>query len=177
MPINVPALIIPAGGNPNRDRTQTIPGEAPAGEYTYYAFIGDYPWFVKYYHLFIFTKEGGDNDGFVIDQSRWICTGEDFPGEQSSFSDTPNECCLLSTFPNPFNPSTELTYSLQSSGEVSLTIFDITGCEVFMLLDGYELAGTHSITWNAEQFPSGIYFARLTSENGQTQTQKLVLMK
>ena len=96
---------------------------------------------------------------------------EDFGNNQ------PSSFTLHPCSPNPFNPSTELTYSIQSSGEVSLAIFDITGCEVFTLIDGYQSAGTHKITWNAENFPSGIYFARLTSENGQTQTQKLVLMK
>ena len=79
--------------------------------------------------------------------------------------------------PNPFNPTTELTYTIPASGEVSLTIYDIQGREVDVLLGGYQSSGEHSIVWDAKNLPSGIYFARLSSTNGQTQTRKLVLMK
>ena len=117
------------------------------------------------------SYSNGDSDVWLIRLDSEGSLVEGFGDNQ------PSSFILHPCSPNPFNPSTELTYSIQSSGEVSLAIFDITGCEVFTLIDGYQSAGTHKITWNAEQFPSGIYFARLTSENGQTQTQKLVLMK
>ena len=84
---------------------------------------------------------------------------------------------ICKSFPNPFNPTTELTYTIPASGEVSLTIYDIQGREVDVLLGGYQSSGEHSIVWDAKNLPSGIYFARLSSTNGQTQTRKLVLMK
>ena len=79
-------------------------------------------------------------------------------------------------YPNPFNPETTLNWSLPKSGEVSLTIFDIQGRVVARLIDGYQPAGSHEITWNAQNFTSGIYFARLTA-NDLTQTQKLLFIK
>ena len=79
--------------------------------------------------------------------------------------------------PNPFNPSTELTYTLPSSREATLTIYDIAGREVVRLIEGQQSPGEHSIIWDAGDMPSGIYFARLSTANGQSQTQKLVLMK
>lgn len=82
-----------------------------------------------------------------------------------------------SAFPNPFNPATELTYTIPASGEVSLIIYDIQGREAARLIDGFQSAGSHKITWNADNLPSGIYFARLSTANGQSQTRKLVLMK
>ena len=83
----------------------------------------------------------------------------------------------IEAFPNPFNPATELTYTIPLSGEVTLTIYDIQGREVSTLLNGFQPAGSHKITFDAEDLPSGIYFARLSTANGQTKTQKLVLMK
>ena len=79
-------------------------------------------------------------------------------------------------YPNPFNPATTLQYTLPLSGDVSLVIFDLQGREVSRLMEGFQTAGTHSITWNAESAASGIYFARLTvGEN--VQTQELLLLK
>ena len=83
---------------------------------------------------------------------------------------------LSAPHPNPFNPSTTLSYSLPSPSDVVLTIFEITGREIAQLVDDYKTAGTHNITWNAENFTSGIYFARLTAGDF-TQTQKLLLIK
>ena len=109
---------------------------------------------------------------------------EDFSGwgfevlenSASSYS-LPVEFGIESVYPNPFNPSTELTYTLPSSGEVTLTIYDLQGREVETLLTGHQTAGSHSITWNASGLGSGIYFARLTSENGTTMTRKLLYLK
>ena len=83
---------------------------------------------------------------------------------------------LFQNYPNPFNPETNIAFELPKPGEVSLVIYDIQGKEVARLVDEYKPAGSHSITWNAEGFTSGIYFARLTAGNF-TQTQKLLLIK
>ena len=83
----------------------------------------------------------------------------------------------IEAFPNPFNPITEITYTIPLSGEVSLTIYDIRGREVEKLIEGQQSPGKHTITWNAENLPSGLYFARLSTANGRVQTRKLVLMK
>ncbi|MBC8277483.1 MAG: T9SS type A sorting domain-containing protein [FCB group bacterium] len=113
----------------------------------------------------------GEGDVWLIKVDAEGTLVEDFGMNQ------PSSFILHPCNPNPFNPSTELTYSIQSSGEINLAIFDITGSEVSPLINGFQSAGLYKTTWNAKTFPSGIYFARLTSSNGQVQTQKLVLMK
>ena len=98
------------------------------------------------------------------------------PVEMNELPEIPTAFSLNQNFPNPFNPTTSLSFTIPASGEVSITIYDIQGREIERLVEGRHQAGTHEISWNASDLPSGIYFARLTS-NGQHQTRKLVLMK
>ena len=88
----------------------------------------------------------------------------------------PKSYSLFQNYPNPFNPETSLSFELPEAGKVSLIVYDVQGREIAKLVDEYKPAGSHSITWNAEGFTSGIYFARLTAGNF-TQTQKLLLIK
>jgi len=92
-----------------------------------------------------------------------------------STSDMSLEFILFPT-PNPFNPSTSLSYSLPASGEIALTIYDIQGREVAALFEGYQAAGNHQAVFDGSQFASGIYFAVLQSGEFR-QAQKLALIK
>jgi len=86
--------------------------------------------------------------------------------------------CIIfySAYPNPFNPTTTLSFVLPEAGEVLLAVYDITGREVASLVNGHISSGEHSVVWDANGMSSGIYFARL--ESGKTQmTQKLLLIK
>jgi len=76
---------------------------------------------------------------------------------------------LAQNVPNPFNPATEIAYSLARPGYVSLVVFSTSGKVVRTLVDGFEAAGPHLATWDgtsdeADKLPSGIYFYRLTTE-------------
>jgi hypothetical protein len=82
----------------------------------------------------------------------------------------------LSVFPNPFNPSTTLTYTLLQAGKATLKIFDLLGREVTTLASGTQTAGSHSIVWNAPNQPSGIYLSVL-EVNGIHTVKKLILIK
>ena len=82
----------------------------------------------------------------------------------------------LNAYPNPFNPETKLTYSLPVSGEVILNIYNITGKQVDTLVQGHQSSGSHEITFNASNLPSGVYFARLEWGGGSL-TEKLLLIK
>jgi len=83
---------------------------------------------------------------------------------------------IVSAYPNPFNAQTIINYNLSSAGSVTLDIYDLLGRKVQTLAEGYQAAGNHQVTWNAESVSSGVYFAKL-SANDQTQSQKLVLLK
>lgn len=88
----------------------------------------------------------------------------------------PHSLKLNSPNPNPFNPSTTITFDLPELIKISLIIYNIQGKEVAHLADGWFEAGTHSVDFQAAYLTSGIYFARLTTGNF-TQTQKLLLVK
>lgn len=82
----------------------------------------------------------------------------------------------LSSFPNPFNPSTRIQYRLASDGPVSLKVYDVLGREVVSLVDEVKSAGTYTVTWDASRLPSGIYFTRLETA-GKALVKKIMLVK
>ena len=88
----------------------------------------------------------------------------------------PMACGLLQNYPNPFNTSTTLSYMQPQSGPVSIAIYNLLGQRVATIFDGEKQAGRHTITWDAEGFPTGVYFARL--EAGKySDNIKMVLLK
>jgi hypothetical protein len=82
----------------------------------------------------------------------------------------------LSAYPNPFNPTTTLAFSLPSAGRVKLQVYDLTGRLVTTLADRVLAAGNHTYSLDATACPSGIYFARLSGPSVSV-THKLVLLK
>jgi len=88
----------------------------------------------------------------------------------------PTDYELQQNFPNPFNPSTKIQFSIPEEGFVSLDVFNSLGEKVSTLVSESLNAGTYKYDWNASVLPSGIYFYSLTAENFK-QTKKLVLMK
>jgi hypothetical protein len=88
----------------------------------------------------------------------------------------PVEYRLSQNYPNPFNPQTSIRYTLPTSGHVRLTVFDLLGRSLMILIDEYQEAGNKSVTFDATVFPSGMYFYRL--EAGRfTECKKMILMK
>lgn len=88
----------------------------------------------------------------------------------------PERMRLEPAYPNPFNPSTTLTFVLIETGPVRLSIYDITGREVTTLVDGFKADGEYQIKWNAGSQASGIYFCQLR-QGGRRTVQKLVLAR
>jgi hypothetical protein len=78
--------------------------------------------------------------------------------------------------PNPFNPTTRISYSLPTEGLVILSIYDLAGRLVENLVDGVKTAGEHVVEWDASAMPSGIYFCRM-QVGDFSETRKLVLLK
>jgi hypothetical protein len=95
-------------------------------------------------------------------------------GDDESF--LPDVFALNQNFPNPFNPSTVISFSLPKQGAVTLKVFNILGQEVETLLDNVLSAGTHSVTWVADRQASGVYFYRLAFQ-GQVLTRKMTFLK
>ncbi|MDH4156463.1 MAG: T9SS type A sorting domain-containing protein [candidate division Zixibacteria bacterium] len=83
---------------------------------------------------------------------------------------------LSSNYPNPFNPITSIEYSLPTTANVKLEIFNVLGQKVTTLVDGEQNAGHYSVSWDASNASTGIYFYRLSSA-GFTETRKMILLK
>jgi endonuclease/exonuclease/phosphatase family metal-dependent hydrolase len=88
----------------------------------------------------------------------------------------PKEFVLYPAYPNPFNPTTTIRFSIAVTHASLLEIYDITGQVVETLVNERLLSGKHEIIWNASNQSSGVYFARLSNSTFQ-QTQKLILLK
>jgi hypothetical protein len=83
---------------------------------------------------------------------------------------------LSDAYPNPFNPSTAINYSVANNSHVEIMIYDAAGRLVEELVNGHKDGGSYSITWNATSQASGMYFAKMVAGD-VIQTQKLVLLK
>lgn len=88
----------------------------------------------------------------------------------------PTEYELYQNFPNPFNPTTSVSFYLPEGGYVTLKVYNVLGVEVGSLFEGRMSSGTHSVAWDAQDVPSGIYVYRLTA-GSFTAVKKMVLMK
>jgi flagellar hook assembly protein FlgD len=83
---------------------------------------------------------------------------------------------FCSNYPNPFNPTTTITYSLPKKSFVKLSIYDLLGREITTLVNEETHSGTHQVTWNAQNVPSGIYFYNITPGN-YSKTNKMIFLK
>ncbi len=88
---------------------------------------------------------------------------------------------LDENYPNPFNPNTQIQYTLKKPGNISLKIYDIQGRQIRTLLDVFQAEGSHTIVWdgkndNKRDVPSGVYFCRLIS-GSYTHTIRMIKTK
>jgi hypothetical protein len=88
----------------------------------------------------------------------------------------PLEYALHQNYPNPFNPVTQITFDLKDAGFVNLKIYNLVGQEVTTLVSTTKSAGTHTVTFNAKNLPSGIYLYRLEVNDFVSQ-KKMLLVK
>lgn len=88
----------------------------------------------------------------------------------------PNEFTLLQNFPNPFNPSTMISYRLKEAGIVKLSVFNILGNEIETLVSEAKPAGNYEVTWNAADLPSGVYFYQIKA-GSEVDTKKMLLLR
>ena len=93
-----------------------------------------------------------------------------------NISEIANSFELAQNFPNPFNPSTDIIFSVEKQSHVNITVYDITGRLVKTLADKDFNHGKYKITFDASELPSGAYFYRLQAGDF-TQTRKMVLIK
>ncbi len=110
-----------------------------------------------------------------------IFTSTDFSGlvtssESREILQVKDQFKLYPNYPNPFNPSTQISFSLAEHGATTLRIYDLLGREVATLVNGQLAPGNHTVNFIESGLSSGIYFARLV-QGSNTQTQTITLVK
>jgi hypothetical protein len=153
---------------------QIVPRNAPAGEYTFNAFLGEHPWNVMSSDFFRFAKEGESRDW--TGQDGWELTGDFFDDALEIAETIPIELEMLSAHPNPFNPTTSISFALPVSARVTLAVYDISGRQVATLVGGWREVGVHEVTFDGSGFASGIYIYRLEADQFSAHG-KMVLLK
>jgi hypothetical protein len=162
-----------AGASPSRTLQQTIAGNMPAGEYLYISYVGTYPWVISDSSYFPFTKTVASDGKPWISESK--CEG-DFFEKFAPATITPASIMMLNTSPNPFNPTTTISFTLPMAGQVNLKVYDGTGRLVSTLVNGWREASVQDITFDATGLAAGVYLYRL-EVGGQSLTGKMVLLK
>jgi hypothetical protein len=87
----------------------------------------------------------------------------------------PSEPLLYQNYPNPFNPRTVISWQLAADSEVELSVYNTLGQKVVTLVSEWQEAGYHQVAWDASGIASGIYYYRLTTEQG-SKHRKMILM-
>lgn len=154
-------------GNGNYDRSYGIDIDSygnilTTGYYRYSATFGSYT----------LNSCGGDHDIFVAKLGSDTYADYSLPSSQTN----------LSNYPNPFNPTTTIEFSIQNDSNIDITIFNIKGQKIKTLVQNEFTKGSHSIIWNGEDnnnnlVSSGIYYYKLIADGKTEAVKKCLLLK
>ncbi len=122
------------------------------------------------------TVDSYNNKWFGCSGGLAIYNENGIVGIQQLNNSLPKNFILYQNFPNPFNPSTTISYSLPRSGLIRITVFDITGKEVEKLADEFKHAGSYDVEFTADNLSSGIYFYKFEAEDFK-ETKRMILLK
>ncbi|HUF08411.1 MAG TPA: T9SS type A sorting domain-containing protein [Rhodothermales bacterium] len=157
-------LVLTPDGNPDESEVfrleLTTPGEA------YMVVIAPEPSAGKLDGITVYAV---DSQGNVVQPAVVTSTDGTDPAIPTSFA-------LHGNYPNPFNPATTIAYDLPKAVEVNLVAFDGLGRIVESLVAGHQSLGRHSVLWETENLPSGVYFVRMEA-GSFVKTRKMVLLK
>ena len=119
------------------------------------------------------------NAGFKSPNRRWDSTTVSFvlaDVGNNLIESTPHTFKLNYNYPNPFNPSTKISYSIPKQSIVTLKVYDPMGNEVSTLVSEEKAAGNYEVNFNAKNLSSGIYFYKLQAGNF-VETKKMILLR
>ncbi|MBD3170318.1 MAG: T9SS type A sorting domain-containing protein, partial [candidate division Zixibacteria bacterium] len=147
---------------------QDIPSYAPLGTYDYIAYCGDYP----------SSKIDSASFEFIVtalisgSATGWNCSSW-FENYEEPL---PLQTELKGNYPNPFNATTTIEYSLSEDSDVTLEVYNLLGQRVDVIVNNNQSAGFKTIMWDASDYSSGIYFYKLTAGK-ITFTKRMMLLK
>jgi len=148
---------IPAMGNDNSDLTKDYCTSSSVPE-------------------FRVEKVNGETYALTGDIPLWESNGLHILSTLQEIIILPESYSLAAGFPNPFNPTTTINFTIPSDKEVSISVYNLNGRDVVTLANGSYDAGYHSVIWNADSYSSGVYFVRMIAGNFIS-TKKLILLK
>jgi len=122
------------------------------------------------------TESGKVFDGSSVPELELNGDSETLVLRKSNTPKVPTAFTLFPAYPNPFNPVTNIQFSVPEKNDVNISIYDVQGRLIETLLDKNLNPGNHSVQWNANGVTSGVYFVSF-EEGGQREIQKVVLMK
>ena len=169
-----------------------VPADPPVGA-TYELEIADNPDFTNAVIMENLVNQNYEVQGLTVNNGYfWRVRMKDGQGNYSNYSSTaqfmvvsptgvenetiPSEFKLDQNYPNPFNPSTTIRFNLPEDVNVKLIVFNSLGEQVSQLINGQMEAGTHSIKFDANSLPSGIYFYRIEAGSFNA-IRKMILLK
>jgi hypothetical protein len=166
-PVTGPVSIsnMPSGTTFSRMRNQLVPANAPSGNYACIGYAGSYPGIVADSSWFPFTKNTVRAE--ATSEENWESS---FVGHKA---ETQNR---LTISPNPFNPTTVVSFKLPVGSHVRLNVFDTAGRLVSMLVDGWREAGDYEVKFDGSKLPGGVYLYWLEA-GGEILSGKMVLVK
>ena len=171
------------GQSLNRDRTQAVPAGAPAGTYSYNAYVGDYPDVVWSSDAFDFSKLTlGPETPEITNWANW---GEpmELDWRTVNAAPLPEEFWVGQNYPNPFNAETVIPLELPQRSQVKIELFNIRGQSLGVIYEGVQNAGWPRIRYRVPgQLASGMYFYRIEMEGLErggrfADVRKMLLLK
>jgi hypothetical protein len=138
----------------------------------------------------MFIQNGSAYDGIYADnycipdslivEGTWFVGHDSFKGvlskEVKVSENSPASFAVAQNVPNPFNPTTTISFTLAKAGKVTVDVFNVAGQKVDTVVNASMSAGAHSVTWNASKFSAGMYFYTVRSGDS-AKTMKMTLMK
>ena len=98
-------------------------------------------------------------------------------GENAGVVNVPAEFELVQVYPNPFNPTTNVSITLPEATDLKVAVYNTTGQQVAELTNGHHSAGMHNFVLDGSSLSSGVYFVRAVTSDGDAGMQKVMLMK
>ena len=124
--------------------------------------------------------DAGDNVVYYRLHQRFENGGEQIAGALKlglGSQETVQDVILLGNHPNPFNPSTTISYEVKEELHIEIVVLDLSGHLISVLADRQHEPGVHQVDFDGSDYTSGMYIVRLISSSGEIQTRQIVLTK
>jgi len=176
-------LRIPPYGFLSGHITHIVPGFAPYGDYSLCADARDLQGNVydQDCEPFVIVPRPSGMEFWSGGAEDWktesaVMSGIDLLSLGTRTAESPQAFALFRSYPNPFNATTKISYSLAEAGDVTLKVYDLSGRVVSTLVAGFQRAGEHDVIWDASDYSSGVYFYKL-QVGDFVSTKKMNLLK